>query len=137
MPVEFRKVITRKMLQDEPNTLFIFGDNLMRRGLGGQAKEMRGEPNAIGLPTKHAPSMDEDSFFTEDDIKFLMEPVAVIISKLVSHLENGGTVVWPQDGVGTGRAELKKRAPNIYCLYENVLKTLLVMSGDQLNVSKH
>ncbi|KKL05458.1 hypothetical protein LCGC14_2605850, partial [marine sediment metagenome] len=56
--IEYRDHITRQMLRDEPDTLFVFGDNMQRRGLGGQAFAMRGEPNAVGIPTKIFPSMD-------------------------------------------------------------------------------
>jgi len=37
MPIEYRKLITRPMLQQAPETLFVFGDNMLRKGLGGQA----------------------------------------------------------------------------------------------------
>jgi hypothetical protein len=33
--------------------------------------------------------------------------------KLMDHIEKGGVVVWPLDGVGTGLAQLKERAPVI------------------------
>jgi hypothetical protein len=46
------KHITREMVRADPSTVFVFGDNMARNGLAGQAKEMRGEPNAIGVPTK-------------------------------------------------------------------------------------
>jgi len=56
MGIRTEKHITRQMLRAEPGTLWVFGDNLQRKGLGGQAKEMRGEPNAIGIPTKKGSS---------------------------------------------------------------------------------
>lgn len=43
------KYIKRQDLKSNPNTQYLFGDNLKRSGFGGQAKEMRGEPNAIGI----------------------------------------------------------------------------------------
>lgn len=42
--IEYRDHITRAMLRAEPEKLFVFGDNFVRTGFGGQAKEMRGEP---------------------------------------------------------------------------------------------
>jgi hypothetical protein len=36
------KFITSEMLRSERATLFVFGDNMTERGLGGQAREMRG-----------------------------------------------------------------------------------------------
>jgi hypothetical protein len=44
--------ITREMVQADRNTVYVFGDNVARHGLGGQAKAMRGEPNTIGVSTK-------------------------------------------------------------------------------------
>ena len=46
---------------------YVFGDNMERRGLGGQAGVMRGEPNAIGVPTKWSPSNRPDAYFTDED----------------------------------------------------------------------
>lgn len=65
--IEYRKFITRQMLRDEPEKLFVFGDNFGRVGFGGQAKEMRGEPNAVGVLTKRFPSMVHAAFLTDDD----------------------------------------------------------------------
>ena len=65
MPVVKQKWITRDDLKRNPEHLFAFGDNMARRGLGGQAKEMRGEPNAVGVPTKWEPTMYPSGFFSE------------------------------------------------------------------------
>jgi hypothetical protein len=63
MPVLRQKWITRDDLRANPNVLYLFGDNERREGLGGQAKEMRGEPNAIGVRTKASPSKHETAFW--------------------------------------------------------------------------
>lgn len=44
----YEKFVTRAMVRAEPDTLFVFGDNLERRGLGGQAREMRGSSTRSG-----------------------------------------------------------------------------------------
>jgi len=54
--------IYRKDLKNNPDVLYLFGDNLVQKGFGGQAKEMRGEPNAEGIPTKKLPSMEAKAF---------------------------------------------------------------------------
>ena len=46
------KVITRDKIKENPDVLYLFGDKLLRKGLGGQAKEMRGEPNTLGIVSK-------------------------------------------------------------------------------------
>ncbi len=115
--IEYRKHITRRMLQVEPDALFVFGDNIERRGYGGQAREMRGEPNAVGIPTKAWPSMTEGSFFTDSDLDLWLQESAPHRDRL---LEHRGKIVWPADGIGTGLAELQKRAPSIWQAIERL-----------------
>ena len=55
MPVRLMKFITRQYVKAHPNVYFVFGDNEVRRGYGGQAKEMRGELNTVGVRTKRTP----------------------------------------------------------------------------------
>tara|TARA_R110002072_G_scaffold251266_2_gene410131 strand:- start:18546 stop:18914 length:369 start_codon:yes stop_codon:yes gene_type:complete len=109
--LEYRNFIFRQMLREEPDALFVFGDNLARRGFGGQAKEMRGEPNAVGIPTKKLPSMREGSFFTDSDLPTWRMHVAPAFERLRNH---PGRIVWPTDGLGTGLAQLQHRAPAIW-----------------------
>jgi hypothetical protein len=42
---------TRATARRYTDALFAFGDNLARTGRGGQAAALRGEPNAVGIPT--------------------------------------------------------------------------------------
>lgn len=114
MPIEKRNIITRQMLRNEPKTLFVFGDNMQERGLGGQAKEMRGEPNAVGIPTKHEPSMREAAFFSDKDLEAVKSTIGDRFDKLADHMLDGGTVVFPSAGVGTGLADLEQKAPLIW-----------------------
>ncbi len=51
----FQKFIYREDLKNNQGVIYLFGDNDMRRGRGGQAKEMRGEPNSIGIRVKKSP----------------------------------------------------------------------------------
>jgi hypothetical protein len=113
MTIEYRKWITRAMLRAEPDKLFVFGDNMQRYGLGGQAKEMRGEPNAVGIPTKHAPHMGAGAFFHSNDFDRWYVASHPDFVRIENHVINGGVVVWPEDGIGTGRARLAQGAPNI------------------------
>ena len=108
------KHITRSMLAAEPNSLFLFGDNFRRRGHGGQAREMRGMPNAVGLPTKHGPGRAPGDYLDDDDYELFMSEAIPVVNKLRDHLEAGGIVVIPADGVGTGLASLPRKAPRIW-----------------------
>jgi len=64
-------VITRDYVKDNPDMVFIFGDNDERDGMGGQAGEMRGERNAIGIPTKKKPSATDDSYYTNHQLRLV------------------------------------------------------------------
>jgi len=107
-------VVRRAMLQAEPDTLFVFGDNMRRVGMGGQAAEMRGEPNAVGIPTKLAPSMAPDAFFTDADLPRALHAFAQAFARLEAHLRAGGKIVVPEAGIGEGLAQLSRRAPKIH-----------------------
>ena len=118
--VEFRPLITRQMLRNEPDKIFLFGDNLLKVGLGGQAAEMRGEPNAIGIPTKRAPSMSPESFFSDDDY---IDNIRAI-DDAIGSIPPGKIIVLPQYGLGTGRANLQQKAPRTYEYIQNKLNEI-------------
>lgn len=107
--------ITRGMVRAEPEARFVFGDNALRKGLGGQAKAMRGEPNAIGIATKWAPNMREGSFFSDvERAGAAKDIVAADLLKVQEALAEGRTTYVPADGLGTGLSQLPTRAPSIY-----------------------
>lgn len=109
-------IILREKLRKNPDVLYIFGDNLIRKGLGGQAKEMRGESNAIGIVTKRYPSNSPTSFIHDSDldINHLKTIVDNDISRVIIALKSGKyrALVIPQLGVGL--AKLHINAPNFY-----------------------
>lgn len=111
-----REWITRSLVQANPDTLFVFGDNMARRGRGGQAAQMRGEPNAIGVPTKWRPARDEGAYFSDADATLPEVRSAIIGAFQVMReaLDAGRDVVIPAAGLGTERADLERRAPRIY-----------------------
>lgn len=105
---------SRRDLQANPGVLFVFGDNMEERGLGGQAKEARGEPNAVGIPTKWQPTRRESAYFSDGDLARVKPRIDAAFARLEAHLAGGGDVVWPKDGVGTGLADLPSRSPMIH-----------------------
>ncbi len=119
-------MITREGVRSYLDWLFVFGDNVLRKGLGGQAKEMRGEPNAVGIITKRKPSNLYGSFFYDDDFDEWFDLAKKDFQRILSHVEAGGVVVWPADGIGTGRAKLANRAPSILRYIDNFEEKLEV-----------
>jgi hypothetical protein len=84
MPIVFRQWIT---------PFYVFGDNGRRIGFGGQAKEMRGQPNAIGVATKWEPSNRPNAFFS--DTMVCRTQVERDLIQVQRQLERRKTVVVP------------------------------------------
>lgn len=103
--------IYRQDLKNNPTIMFLFGDNLLRSGFGGQAAAMRGEPNAVGIATKCSPSVDEGAFFSDDDYEANVQSILDDVMPVMRHIVKGGIVIIPSDGLGTGLSELETRAP--------------------------
>jgi hypothetical protein len=123
-----RLIYVRRYYRDEiranPERLYVFGDNVSTLGRGGQAKECRGEPNTVGIPTKWHPMMDEGSFFCDGDLAKVRPRIQAEFRTLAAHLASGRDVVWPSDGIGTGLAQLPQRAPAIFGYIERCRKHL-------------
>jgi hypothetical protein len=127
MPVRFERLITPAMCRAEPETLWVFGDNLRRAGMGGQAV-IRGLPNAVGIPTKRAPSWRDWAFFTDADLARYNDASTDAWVRLMEHVAVGGEVVLPFDDLGTGRAELKRRAPRVWAELQSDVNELVRMA---------
>lgn len=119
MAVTKQKFIVRDDLRDNRDKIYLFGDNLVGFGLKGQAAEMRGEPNAVGIPTKKYPSMRKDAFFCDGDF----EQLKPRLDKIFESLKNKNIVI-PEDGLGTGLAKLDKTAPKIFNYIQEQIKGL-------------
>ena len=106
----FQKFIYREDLKNNHGVTYLFGDNDMRRGKGGQAKEMRGEPNAIGIRVKKAPSTG-NAYYNDKEYKENIRKIDEDFQSVDIMLERGEIVIIPTDGMGTGLAKLKEFAP--------------------------
>ena len=115
------KVITRDKIKENPDVLYLFGDNLLRKGLGGQAKEMRGEPNTLGIVSKKYPSNDISSFYTDEDFYPWLEVFSSDIRSLAEKINSGQYKALVIPPIGVGLADLQNKAPRIY----KYLKTTL------------
>ena len=120
MPVRFAEWFKREDLRASPDQLFVFGDNFAGIGFGGQAKECRGEPNAVGIATKRSPSR----FLSDVDLAAWFKHNADAMDRIDKHGEAGGVIVLPLGGLGTGLAKLKEKAPRIYRELDSYLKLL-------------
>ena len=119
------KWITRAIVREHRDYIFLFGDNIARRGLGGQAAAMRGEPNAVGIPTKKLPSNSDEAFFTDAELeqnKAAIDQAFEYLTRKSTALEQ--IIVMPANGLGTGRAQLQNRAPLTFAYLQKRLEDL-------------
>jgi len=124
MPIITQKRYYRSDLQNNPNVIYVFGDNDERDGFGGQAAEARGEPNALGVRTKWAPNLKVSAFFNDIDYVRVTKMIQTDLAHMVKYLDEGRIVVLPEDGLGTGFSELEKRAPRINAYLEGALELI-------------
>lgn len=113
MPLVFKDKILRSDLIENPQALFVFGDNEARKGFGGQAGQCRGEENAIGVATKRGPSMVDSAFWSDMDFDRCAKIVDADLRPVFEHIQRGGVVVFPTSGIGTGLSQLPSRAPRL------------------------
>lgn len=116
--------ITKDFIKHHPFTLFLYGDNDLREGFGGMAKEFRDKPNTIGIRTKKAPNMMLSSFYKEEDFiedckKILADFIEV--NKLMLESKLFYSICIPE-GIGKGLSRLKEKAPSTFHFLENHIK---------------
>jgi hypothetical protein len=133
MPLIYQDHIVRADLHANRLALYIFGDNEQRRGLGGQAEEMRGEPNAHGICVKRAPSRESWAFWTDADFSRVVPILRTDFDKPHRWLAAGRTVVFPTAKIGTERAELEERAPKIFQYVMKKIELLELISEEIKN----
>ena len=111
MPLIFQHRIHRLDLVYNTDVLYVFGDNDQREGRGGQAAECRGAHNAVGIRTKKAPLSGPGVYYTDDEFEENCRKIDEDFAILFKAILERKTVVWPIDGIGTGYAQLDRRAP--------------------------
>lgn len=93
--------------------VYIFGDNLERKGYGGQAEEMRGEPNSFGIAMKRRPMSKTNSCYFFDaqlDVQKIIDDEFERLYEHISENDYHGIVV-PTEGIGTGLSKMTEYAP--------------------------
>lgn len=101
---------TSDLLRQNPDKIFVFGDDLLRRGKNGQAI-IRDETNSFGIVTKRKPTMGLDAFFS-DQLEEL-EAINRDLERLYL-LSTTNDLIFPKEGIGTGVAKLKEFSPFIW-----------------------
>lgn len=111
---------------NNPNCLFIFGDNDIKKGRKGQAV-IRDAKNSFGIPTKKKPFYDEDSYYTDDEYDDNIDKIfgEFIYLKLLILNNNYEFIYLPQNGLGTGLAKLPIKAPRTYQFLQEQIDELI------------
>ena len=65
-PLPSNNIVTHQFLEEHPNAVFVFGDNLLRKGTGGAAK-LRHHPQSYGFITKKAPLYNLAVYYTPEE----------------------------------------------------------------------
>ena len=116
---------SRKDVENNPDKVFLFGDNFEDAETGyvpsSTQAVIRGLPNAIGISTKNDRGTKESSYLTDADFNTFKQRVDEQIQKAK---ESGKTIVIPEDGIGTGKAQLKERAPKLFEYLQQELNKL-------------
>lgn len=137
MHIDYRVHISRKDVKENPDHIFVFGDNDMRTGLGGLAREVRGEPNAFGIRVKKRPYRDWDAYYTDREYEENLEKICGDINKIIDAIVKSGkysVIVFPKAGIGTGLADMQKRCPETFKSMNLILKgTLNINNGGYID----
>ena len=130
MPIRHIKFMTESNCWDNPQELFVFGDNMAKYGRKGQAV-IRLQPNSVGIPTKWQPKTTEDAYFKDDaaDDPRVLRALKEAFTRIETHLAAGGVVNWPTDGVGTGLAQLSERAPRVAAIIRGFKAMMIIKWG--------
>lgn len=98
------------------DTLFIYGDNLERVGMGGQAI-IREQKNSLGFATKKAPSSGKDDYFTDEEYDTnckIIEEEIVKIKKYADEYDYKA-IAFPWAGLGVGLSNMQQKCPKTFC----------------------
>jgi hypothetical protein len=116
MKIETELEFSVEKCRENPDKLYIFGDNCQHIGLGGTAV-IRNEYNTYGISTKYdiIHSYSDDRIL-ENKMNILQEiqTIKALSGKFYS-------VVLPKYGIGTGLAQLQLRAPKTFIFLCTIL----------------
>ncbi|MBE0468145.1 MAG: hypothetical protein IBX55_01385 [Methyloprofundus sp.] len=106
---------------DRPNRIFVFGDNLARKGCKGQAI-IRNCRNAYGVATKVLPSMKDGSFYS-DGIEAHLSATLDDLRALYKLMKSNPDLIitFPENGLGTGLAKMDELAPKTFKMMNQVI----------------
>ena len=127
--VEIQKIFSIEDCNNNPNKIYIFGDNLCGVGKGGQAV-IRDCHNAYGIPTKRTPSMDSNAFFSDsfDEYETVKNKIEQLI--LLASCKKTTIFVFPEARLGTGLARMNQTSPKLFNYMNRMLHKFFGVYGE-------
>lgn len=107
----YKGLVTKDYLRDNPNVIFVFGDNVIRQGLGGGAL-LRNHPQAYGFITKKYPNYKDSSYYTPEEY---VDIYVGEINTLKYHIRAQPNKIFLISKLGAGLA-------NKFNIYEKVIE---------------
>jgi hypothetical protein len=104
-----------------PDSLFIFGDNDIKQGIGGQAI-IRICANSIGIPTKKFPSYKNQAYYTDAEYVENCKKILKSIDKIIVESMNYNKLFFPMNGFGVGLSLLQVKAPKTLKFLNDMIK---------------
>lgn len=104
-------IITKEYLRENPDHIFVFGDNNLGKGYGGAAA-LRDELNAFGFTTKKAPNNIDSSFYRPGEYRQIFEQE---LESLIHFIETCPEKTFLISKIGSGLA-------NRYKIWEKIIQ---------------
>jgi len=106
-----KEYVDKEFLRNNPNCIFVFGDNLERRGKGGAAV-LRDEPNTYGFITKKQPLGIDSAFYKPEEYRMIyIEEIRKLKAECSQNPEKGFLI----SKVGAGLA-------NRFGIFEEIIE---------------
>lgn len=120
-------------VKNRKDYIFIFGDNDAKIGKGGQAI-IRDQENAMGIPTKKYPGFSPKAYYNDEEIEKNIAKIDNSVNNIIYKLKNYKNlykgIILPEDGLGTGLADLKNKAPKTFEYLNKKIKELKKLVSD-------
>jgi hypothetical protein len=114
--------VTATYLRQNPNHIFVFGDNELRIGKGGAAA-LRDFPNTYGFITKKFPNQMDNSFYKCDDYPEIYQNEITRFQNYIEHHMDYKFLISP---VGSGLA-------NRFAIWEHIIKPNMMKDLEKFN----
>jgi hypothetical protein len=104
-------IVSTQYLRENPDHIFVFGDNKLGRGKKGAAIH-RDEPNSYGFITKKRPSYSNDAYYKPREYKDVFDKE---LTRLIKLVEQNPDLTFLISRLGSGLA-------NKYKIWEKVIE---------------